>query len=221
MLVSILLLGGWWGISSSLGAIAQSATDVETENLEAAETESSDRPEPAQYLRPRTACPRDVEILTAGLLRDLPGYANRVARRSLGLNEDIVGFGTVLVAGRAEFEPLDITPRTFSDPDINSQETIQQVFFTTLERQYSGTEVLNLEHYHWLFLTEAEDGWRLALMFSRVVVDDDSIRPPTPPRESSEGITGQAVRLWLRDCRAGAVYPIDVPATTEDGGIGL
>lgn len=210
LLISVLLLVGWGDLREPMEAIAQSS-----DSAQELETAPSETAEPTPYLRPRTTCPQDVETLTIGLLRDLPGYANRVASRSLGVNDDIGGFGTVLVAGQAEFEPLDIAPRTFREPEEGSQDPIQQVFFTTLERQYSGTEVLNLEHYHWLFLTEAEDGWRLALMFSRVAVDAGAMRPPTPPRESSEGITGQAVRLWLRDCRAGAVYPVDAP-TADD-----
>lgn len=161
------------------------------------------------FLRPPSDCPPDLETLMAGLLRDLPSYANRVASRSLGINEEIAGFGTVLVAGRAEFEPLDVPSLSLSDRRTEAPEAIHQVFFTTLERQYTETTGIELEHYHWLFLTEAADGWRPVLLFSRLAVDDADLRPPTPPRETSTGIIGQAVRLWLRDCRAGAVYPVD------------
>lgn len=169
------------------------------------------------YLRPPAVCPADVETLTQGLLRDLPGYANRVAHRSLGLNQDLAGFGTVLLAGRAEFQPLDITPLTFRNGGGVDPEPIHQVFFTTLERHYTGLEAVRLEQYHWVFLTEADDGWRLALMFSRLAAGDSSQRPPTPPQESSDGIVGQAVRLWLRDCRAGAIYPVEaVEETTTE-----
>ena len=39
------------------------------------------------------------------------------------------------------------------------------------------------------------------MMFSRF---GDSMKknPPTPPQETSDGIIGQGVQLWLRDCRA-------------------
>ncbi|MEO0988817.1 MAG: hypothetical protein AAFY20_25250 [Cyanobacteria bacterium J06639_14] len=161
------------------------------------------------YLRPPTSCPSDVAILVSGLIRDLPGYANRVAYRSLAVNENETGFGTLLVAGQAELDPLDISTLTFLDDATTPPEAIQQVFFTTLEWHYTETDYIPLEQYHWLFLTEAADGWRLALMFSRAANDDVVGRPPTPPQESSNGIVGQAVQLWLRDCRAGAVYPID------------
>lgn len=177
-------------------------------------------PPEEHFLRPQVPCPQDLETLTTALLRDLPGYANRVARSSLGVNEGVAGFGTILVAGRPEFEPIDFSLRTFSDRPDTEDEAIHQVFFTTLERQYTNTEALLLEQYHWLFLTEGEDGWRLALMFSRLAVEESSARPPTPPRESSEGIIGQAVQRWLRDCRAGAVYPVESPGETSGAGTG-
>ena len=162
----------------------------------------------APFLRPPMACPEDMETLVTGLLRDLPSYTNRVAARSLPSDADLNGYGTMLLAGRAELEPLEISPQSFSDTPLTSAETVQQVFFTTLERQYTATAVVNLEQYHWLFLTPVENGWRLVLIFSRVAPATTD-RPPSPPQESSEGFVGQAVKLWLRDCRAGALYPID------------
>ncbi|MGD1928836.1 MAG: hypothetical protein ACFB12_07980 [Leptolyngbyaceae cyanobacterium] len=162
----------------------------------------------APFLRPPMACPEDMETLVTGLLRDLPSYTNRVAARSLPSDADRSGYGTMLLAGRAELEPLEISPQSFSDTPLTSAETVQQVFFTTLERQYTATAVVNLEQYHWLFLTPVENGWRLVLIFSRVAPATTD-RPPSPPQESSEGFVGQAVKLWLRDCRAGALYPID------------
>jgi hypothetical protein len=81
-----------------------------------------------------------------------------------------------------------------------------QVFLTTLERQYLGGKAIESQHYHWLFLTQTPDGWRLAMMFSQIGSSLPG-RSPTPPRESSNGIIGQAVNTWLRDCRAGAIRP--------------
>ncbi|MGD1943024.1 MAG: hypothetical protein ACFB0G_17140 [Leptolyngbyaceae cyanobacterium] len=177
-------------------------------------TDSELAEDAAPFLRPPMACPEDMETLVAGLLRDLPSYTNRVAARSLPSDAELTGYGTMLLAGRAELEPLEISPQIFSEPPLTPPETLQQVFFTTLERQYTATEVVNLEQYHWLFLTPVENGWRLVLMFSRVApaITD---RPPSPPQESSEGFVGQAVQLWLRDCRAGALYPIDAAMPTD------
>lgn len=185
---------GWGWLSLSPMAIANVPTAIETDA-------------PTPHLRPPAVCPAEMETLTAGLLRDLPGYANRVARRTLGTTPDDTEFGTVLLAGRAEFEPLPLAALAFEPA---ADDATQQVFFTTLERRYLDTEVINLEQYHWLFLVPATDGWRLTLMFSRTAGDTLEVRPPTPPMESSNGIMGQAVQLWLRDCRAGTVYPIEV-----------
>lgn len=195
------------GITHAVALV--SSLGLQTAMAQSSETSPPEAEATVPYLRPPTSCPSDVAILVSGLIRDLPGYANRVAYRSLAVNENETGFGTLLVAGQAELDPLDISTLTFLDDATTPPEAIQQVFFTTLEWHYTETDYIPLEQYHWLFLTEAADGWRLALMFSRAANDDVVGRPPTPPQESSNGIVGQAVQLWLRDCRAGAVYPID------------
>lgn len=188
---------------SLLGAIALTTGGIPTAAIADDSAPPSESTTP--FLRPQTTCPDDVTVLIQGLLRDLPGYANRVARRTLGTTPDDTGFGTVIIAGRAELEPLPLEELAFANPP---DDATQQVFFTTLERRYTDTAAVSLEQYHWLFLVPAPDGWRLTLMFSRTTPDDNGVRPPTPPQESSDGIVGQAVQLWLRDCRAGAVYPI-------------
>ena len=175
-------------------------------------------------LRAPAVCPADLDTLTQGLVRDVPSYANRVARRQLGLSPDGTGFGTVLVAGQLELDPLDLTTLTVSDHTAIAPPDVHQVFFTTLERHYTASEAVTLEQYHWLFLTAATDGWHLALMFTRTAPTAGTQRPPTPPQENSDGIVGQAVQLWLRDCRAGAVAPLQPPAgaaTDTDADTGL
>lgn len=191
--VALVSAVGWGWLSASGMAIADPPVTTETETS-------------SPFLRPPAVCPAEIETLTAGLLRDLPSYANRVARRTLGTTPNDTNFGTVLLAGRAEFEPLPLEALAF-DPAADA--ATQQIFFTTLERRYLDAETISLEQYHWLFLVPAADGWRLTLMFSRTAKDEPAIRPPTPPQESSDGIVGQAIQLWLRDCRAGAVYPIE------------
>ncbi|NJN87987.1 MAG: hypothetical protein HC881_18960 [Leptolyngbyaceae cyanobacterium SL_7_1] len=92
--------------------------------------------------------------------------------------------------------PLEPAPAINTDP--------RQVFFTMLERRYSGTQTIRLQHYHRVFLTETDEGWRLALMQSSIG-DYPAQQPSSPPYDSSEGATAQAIRLWLRDCDAGAI----------------
>jgi len=78
------------------------------------------------------------------------------------------------------------------------------VFFTTLEQQFRGDRVLTRQHYHWLFLTPTDGGWAVVYLFTRFG-EGNVDAEPMPPREVSSGVMGQAVRLWLRDCEAGAV----------------
>lgn len=181
--------------------------------------QAQDLPEPeTNYLRPAEPCPSDPQVLAAQLLADLPSYANRVSSRNLDLSTNpIQPVTTILVASAPDFTPLDLSQlfpagaASDREPDTD----LQQVFFTTLERQYWQGRPASLQHYHWLFLAPTQDGWHMALLFSSLGSYPNSGplgsvgRPPTPPQESSDGIIGQAIRLWLRDCRAEAVFPAD------------
>jgi hypothetical protein len=144
---------------------------------------------------PRYQCPTQVEPLVRLLLRDVTGYANRVIARSR------TGTGSsVLLAGRPEFEPLPLPGNETPDPNLH------QAFLTTLERENISGTAIELQQYHWLFLTRGREGWQLALLFTRTGSYPSS-EPPTPPRDSSQGVLSQAIRLWLRDCNAGAIRP--------------
>ncbi len=153
-------------------------------------------------------CPADIQTLTSLLLRDLPSYANRVMRRSRHIGPTADGINYVVLAGKPEFEPLNLGPGEYTSPALAAEvEPPLQVFLTTLERQYLQGNAIKSQHYHWLFLTQTPDGWRLAMMFSQFGSATPG-RSPTPPRESSNGVIGQAVNTWLRDCRAGAIRPL-------------
>jgi hypothetical protein len=156
------------------------------------------------------ACPEEVEALTALLIRDVPSYANRVMQRSrprLSRNQKSDRLSYVVVAGRPEFTPLPLSPSNYEITPKTDQSPPQQVFFTTLERQYIAGKAIESQLFHWLFLSKTTEGWRLALMFTQF---GSSVRgqPPTPPQESSNGVVGQAVNNWLRDCRAGVIKSI-------------
>jgi len=153
---------------------------------------------------PLSTCPSDVETLTTQMLRDLPSYANRTSQRARHLNRTTDISSYMLLAGRPEFAPLKLGPGEYtSDAKFIAQEP-QQVFFTTLERQYTFGKEVDLQQYHWLFLTQTVSGWRLAMMFSQIGPYPAG-RPPTPSRDSSNGVIAQAINTWLDDCRAGAV----------------
>ena len=144
-------------------------------------------------------CPQDVQVLANRLLQDLPGYANRVIQRAALLSEPAEMDVYVIVAGRPEFEPLSLAQGQNGPIDSNPPE---QVFFTTLERQYLENRVITVQNYHWLFLTQTRSGWRMSMIYTRLGSPTETVAP-RPPLETSDSIIGQAVKLWLRDCRAG------------------
>jgi hypothetical protein len=139
------------------------------------------------------------------MLRDLPSYLNRLRQRLLSRQAAEPGYA--IVAGRPEYEPLPAGSPEYPDPQTAN---LRQVFFTVLERQYTDRKVTQLQQFHWLFLTQTQaEGWQLALLFSRVGTypqTGDSVL--TPPRDSSQSVTAEAIRLWLRDCQAGSVRPL-------------
>lgn len=175
---------------------------------------------PQSYARTlnRPTCPENLEALMGQMLPELPGYANRVLRRSPPGNQTDPKI-YVITAGNPEFEPLPLGPGRSATGRPTSQENSlpsrgdsgssysrhptsnddpQQVFITTLERQYRGNQVVQIPRYHWLFLTKTNQGWRLALMFSRMGSNRLN-EPLTPPEESSDSFVAEAIRLWLRD----------------------
>lgn len=138
------------------------------------------------------ACPTEVEPTVQAMLRDLPGYANRIAVRSR-LGSIRSSRNSVILAGRPEFAPLPLNSDRPIDP------TLKQAFITTLEREIVSGKAIDIQQFHWLFLTRDPQGWQLALMFTRIGTPTPN-QPITPPTESREGVIGQAVQLWLRDC---------------------
>ncbi len=145
------------------------------------------------------SCPQDIEPLTSLMLKDLADYGNRVIQRTQDSHRR-EGFDSYIIfAGKSEFEPLNL-PQFQYNPVKESN--TEQIFFTTSERQYiDNTKQIETQNYHWLFLTPTSEGWHMVTMFSRFSPSAQKDLP-TPPIESSKGIIGQAVSLWLRDCRA-------------------
>jgi hypothetical protein len=163
------------------------------------------RQTPEEYIRPLIQCPSDLDNLLPLLLRDIPSYANRVSQRAYPTHLRLPNTpGYVLLASLPDFEPLPLISREYTPLQ---QDDTTQLFFTTLERQYVLGQAVQLQHYHWVFLTSTTQGWRLVLMFSRVG-NLPANEPPTPPHDSSQGVIAQAIRLWLRDCQAGSIVPL-------------
>ena len=212
-----------WAISLSMGWLClvnlypQRVGAIAASHAPTPTPESAQPSAPSAPLRPVSACPDDLATLTMGLIRDLPSYANRVGYRNFGKLRQLQRPSTVILVSQPDFEPLELTARSYTAAS-SAEDSVDQVFLTTLERQYNQAEAIELQHYHWLFLTQADSGWYLAFMFSRLgsypSIQPLTPQPLTPPRDSSEGLMAEAIRLWLRDCRAGAVYPVE---SSENG----
>lgn len=148
---------------------------------------------------------QNLEALTTQLLQDLPNYANRASQRARRLSRATDVYSYMVVAGRPEFTPLPLDPSGYTADSVKTaSEKVEQVFFTTLERQYTAGKPFQLQQFHWLFLTKTKSDWRFVMMFSQIGSFPKN-QPPTPPRDSSDGIVAQAVVAWLRDCQAGSV----------------
>lgn len=148
---------------------------------------------PALAAPVESSCPQDVQTLTSLLLKDLPHYTNRLRSR-LGVEPPTY----MLVAGKAEFEPLPLSQNQYRR--VFEQEPTQ-VFFTTLERTYRGKQVIEVQNYHWLMLVETSAGWQLFTLFSSLGSSQADF-PPDPPLESNQSAVAQGIRLWLRDCQS-------------------
>ena len=147
---------------------------------------------------PRPSCPSEFEPLVSRLLRELPAYTNRITTRLRPANSDTRSY--MILTSRPEFEPLPLSPTAIASPEAPTSDP-RQLFITTLERRYQNKQVLQIQEYHWIFLTRSPNGWRLALMFSRTGSYPLG-EPITPPRDSSQGAIAQAIRTWLADCRS-------------------
>ncbi|MDZ7991303.1 MAG: hypothetical protein RM022_007205 [Nostoc sp. EfeVER01] len=148
---------------------------------------------------------QNLETLTIQLLQKLPSYTNRASQRARRLSRSSQVYSYMLVAGRPEFTPLPLNLEEYSaDTSKSAASGVEQVFFTTLERQYIGNKVVELQQFHWLLLTKTQSGWQLVMMFSQAGSHSEQ-QPLSPPRDSSNGTVAQGVKAWLRDCEAGSL----------------
>ena len=148
---------------------------------------------------------QDLATLTTKLLQDLPAYFNRATQRARRFDRPVQVYSYMLLAGKPDFTPLPLQSWTDEgDKSVNGTKGVEQIFFTTLERQYVKGKAVQLQGYHRLFLTKTESGWRMSMIYSQTGGYPKQ-KPPTPPRESSNTAVGQGVKTWLRDCRAGSV----------------
>ncbi len=156
---------------------------------------------PASSNQSTSTCPNNLEDLTSLLMPQLPSYANRVIQRARKLKRDYDLYSYVVLAGKPEFQPLNLTHQEYTPV---FPETSQQLFLTTLERKYIDNRLVETQNYHWIFLTHTSNGWKLVLSFSRFGSSfPNSI--PYPIQETTDSVIGETMRLLLRDCEAGSL----------------
>lgn len=155
-------------------------------------------PKPVKSEVSNSCSEQSLETLTTQLMLDLPSYTNRAIQRARRLNRSVDIYTYILVAGKPEFQPLPLNPGIDTVKKYES-EGVEQVFFTTLERKYISKKVVELQEFHWLFLTRTKIGWQVVMMFSQTGAYPVK-QPVAPPRDSSNSAIAQGVKLWLRDC---------------------
>jgi len=173
------------------GAIAQPVAARERSPIAPPQTQTPP-------IRPLTACPTELEPLTKALLRDLPSYINRLSHQRSNQ------FPTYAIAAtQPNIAPLPVVSGSAIDPN---QGGLHQVFFTVLEREYDSKKSTPYQHYHWLFLAHTEtSGWQVATLYSRRGFYPTNEQSASPLRDTTQELTAQVIRRWLRDCLAGAV----------------
>lgn len=196
---SWLLACGFWILGSNSFAYPAFSTNLIPNPSVLAERENVNSGE-------RSLCyEQNLETLTTQLLQDLPSYTNRASQRARRLSRSSDVYGYMLVAGRPEFTPLPLNLEEYStDAPKSTASGVEQVFFTTLGRQYIGKKAVELQEFHWLLLTKTKSGWRLVMMFTQTSAYPKQ-QPLSPPRDSSNGAIAQGVKTWLRDCQGGSV----------------
>ncbi|MGY6530999.1 MAG: hypothetical protein ACXITR_13830 [Cyanobacterium sp.] len=144
-------------------------------------------------------CSGDITEVSTKLVNEISDYGNRVIQKSRrgGANSSTMPI-YIITAGKPEFEPLPLSNNNFGS---DKPSEIEQVFFTTLERHYlSNTRLEETNNYHWLLLTPTDRGWQMVMLLTRFgeVAQSEVVSPPV---DTTSGVLGEAVRLWLRDCR--------------------
>jgi hypothetical protein len=161
-----------------------------------------DRVAPIVAAAPYT-CPTKLEDLTTALVRDLPGYANRLIQRRRKRTDPV--YSSIVNVSAPDFTPLEVTSREY--PPQFPQAAPKQLFITTLERQYTGIRSAQLQQFHWLFMVQTKLGWRLVNIYSSTGGSPRQNTPVSPPVESSNTAVAEGIRLWLNDCHIGKVKP--------------
>ncbi|AFY95989.1 hypothetical protein [Chamaesiphon minutus] len=146
-------------------------------------------------------CPVELTALGNLLVRDLPSYANRLIQQRRKRTDKL--YSSIVTASKPELKPIEIVSREYSPQFPQAAPT--QVFITTLENQYTGNRVAQIQQFHWLFIAQTRLGWRLVNIYTRTGGFPIATTLISPPIESSKTIVGEAIATWLNDCYLGKI----------------
>lgn len=148
-------------------------------------------------------CNEGWENFTQSLTKNIADYGNRIIQSSrIYPNLDKFLPTYIVTATIPDTQPLPFNSFASQDFKTSEKQEIKQLFFTTLERQYSHhNRILEAQNFHWLIFTFTPQGWQLVkamTIFGYPQSQGNFLL--SPPRDTTNGIIGQAVNLWLRDC---------------------
>lgn len=190
------------GAAIALGLICLGGPTAAMSQSPAPSSSQPDRrvdPKTKPPIRSLTTCPTEIGPLVSALLRDLPGYINRISHQQGGSQSHRYA----IAASQADLAPL---PITYSGPLNSPDSQLHQIFFTVLERQYETQRREDVQHHHWLILAYSPStGWQLATLYSRYSPYPSNNQAPSTLQETSQEVTGRAIRRWLTDCKAGTI----------------
>ncbi|BAQ60572.1 hypothetical protein GM3708_978 [Geminocystis sp. NIES-3708] len=151
-------------------------------------------------------CGDNLEDLANLLVNDIPDYANRVIQRNRIYSHPLEFFPLfIITAGKPDLDPLLLNQSQYKSLlKSNNYSNTYQIFFTTLEKQYStNNRIIETQNFHWLILTKTPQDWKLVMALTKFGYPDNSPDQnfiSSPPIDTTEGTIGQAIKLWLRDC---------------------
>ncbi len=147
-------------------------------------------------------CNQDWESLVNSLTKNIADYGNRIIQ-SARIYPNLENFLPTYIVTASIPDTQSLPLNNFANEDFNTLENqnIKQLFFTTLERQYSSdNRIIEAQNFHWLIFTFTPQGWQLVKAMTRFGYPQSPGNfSVSPPRDTTNGIIGQAVNLWLRD----------------------
>ncbi|MBD2392780.1 hypothetical protein VKI21_01815 [Cyanobacterium aponinum UTEX 3222] len=149
-------------------------------------------------------CNNNWENLTKSLTKDVADYGNRIIQSSrIYPNLDNFLPTYIVTASIPDTQSLPLNNFASEDFYMSENQETKQLFFTTLERQYSSNNrIIEAQNFHWLIFTFTPQGWQLVKAITRFgYPQPEGDFSVSPPRDTTNGIIGQAVNLWLRDCQ--------------------